>query len=63
MRTNLTADTYRRVYKKAMFLQKDMVAFGLLSGDKSDNIDVHVWMFQITIKIDQIAEDVRLFHK
>ena len=37
------------------------MAFGLFSGDKSDNIDV--WMIKITIKTNQIVMDVLLVSK
>ena len=43
--------------KKTVSLLK-IVAFGLFSGDKGDNIDM--WVTKITIKANQIDMDVLL---
>ena len=47
MRTNLTADTYRRSFStKDCFLER-IVTFGIFSGDKGDYIDV--WMIKVKV--------------
>ena len=57
MRTNLIADTYRRLFQqKTVSLWKKLWLFGLFSGDKGDNIDM--WMIKITIKASQIDMNV-----
>ena len=62
MRTNLTADTYRRLCPaKNCFIVEKLWLFGLFSGGKVDNIDV--WMIKITIKAYQIDMDVLLISK
>ena len=59
MRTNLTADTYRRFFQqKTSSLWKNCGFFGLFSGDEGDNTDM--WMIKITIKANQIDMDVLL---
>ena len=62
MRTNLIADTYRRLFQqKTVLLWKKLWLFGLFSGDKGDNIDM--WMIKITIKANQIDMNVLLISK
>ena len=62
MRTNLIADTYRRLFQqKTVSLRKKLWLFGLFSGDKGDNIDM--WMIKITIKTSQIDMNVLLISK
>ena len=62
MRTNLIADTYRRLFQqKTVSLWKKVWLFGLFSGDKGDNIDV--WMTKITIKANEIDMNVLLISK
>ena len=62
MRTNLIADTYRRLFQqKTVSLWKKLWLFGLFSGDKGDNIDM--WMIKITIKANQIDMNVLLISK
>ena len=62
MRTNLIADTYRRLFQqKTVSLWKKLWLFGLFSGDKGDNIDV--WMTKITIKANEIDMNVLLISK
>ena len=62
MRTNLIADTYRRLFQqKTVSLWKKLWLFGLFSGDKGDNIDM--WMIKITIKASQIDMNVLLISK
>ena len=62
MGTNLTADTYRKLFStKNFFIVKKLCLFGLFSGDKGDNIDM--WMIKITIKANQIDMDVLLISK
>ena len=58
MRTDLTADTYRRFFKKELRHCGKLWFFGLFSGDKGDNIDM--WMIKIMIKANQIDMDVLL---
>ena len=60
VRTNLTADTYRRLFQqKTMFLWKKMWLFLLFPWDKGDYVDV--WMIKIMIEINQIYMDVCFF--
>ena len=62
MRTNLIADTYRRLFhRKTVSLWKKLWLFGLFSGDKGDNIDM--WMTKISIKANQIDMNVLLISK
>ena len=60
VRTNLTADTYRRLFqqKNYVFMEK-IVAFLLFPWDKGDYVDV--WMIKIMIEINQIYMDVCFF--
>ena len=47
MRTNLTADTYRRFFStKDCFVEKN-VTFGMSSGSKGDYIDI--WMIKVKV--------------
>ena len=48
-------------FSKKLFHYGKIVAFGLFSGDKGDNIDM--WMIKITIKGNQIDMDVFLISK
>ena len=62
VRTNLTADTYRRLsQQKTMFFWEKIVAFLLFSGDKGDCSDV--WMIKIKINTNEIDRDVCFFQK
>ena len=61
MRTNLTADTYRRFFQQKLLHCGKIVAFGLFSGDKGDNTDM--WMIKITVKANQIDMDVLFISK
>ena len=61
MKTNLTTDTYRRFLQQKSSHCGKLWLFGLLSGDKGDNIDI--WMIKITIKANQIDMDVLLISK
>ena len=59
MRTNLIADTYRRLFPtKNRFIVEKLWLFRLFSGDKGDNIDM--WMIKFTIKANQIDVDALL---
>ena len=60
VRTNLTADTYQRLFQqKTMFLWKKLWLFLLFPWDKGDYVDV--WMIKIMIEINQIYMDVCFF--
>ena len=62
MKTNLIADTCRRLFqRKTVSLSETLWLFGLFSGDKGDNIDM--WMTKITIKANQIDTNVLLISK
>ena len=60
MRTNLTADTYRRLFQQ-QFLWKKLWPFGLFSGDKGDYIDVMI--IKNMIKTNQTDTNVCFFQK
>ena len=47
-----------RFFQQKTSLLWKIVAFGLFSGDKGDNIDM--WMIKITIKANEIDMDVLL---
>ena len=59
VRTNLTADTYQRLFQQKLFLWKKLWLFLLFPWDKGDYVDV--WMIKIMIEINQIYMDVCFF--
>ena len=59
MRTNLTADNYRRFFQQiTVSLWNKLWLFVAFSGDTGDKIGM--WMIKITIKANQIDMDVLL---
>ena len=52
VRTNQTASTQQGLFQQKQCFCGKIVAFGLVSGDKGDYIDM--WMIKITMKTNQI---------
>ena len=61
MRTNITADTYRRFFQQKLLHCEKIVAFWTVFWDKGGNTDM--WMIKITIKANQFDMDVLLISK
>ena len=66
MRTNLTADTYRRLFQQKLCFFNggrggESWPFGPFSGDRGDYSDV--WMIKIMIKTNGIDMDICFFQK